>query len=291
MAAGRGPDVNEDAMAEAVLPDSPFVESASSPGGSALAFTGITVSYHHEPVLRDVSVEIEAGQLVAVIGPNGAGKSTLLKAILGLVPMDSGNIRLFGEPIDRARWRIAYVPQTETVDWDFPVTAREVVLMGRYPRLGIFGRPKRADREGVRESLEMVGMSRYADRHIRQLSGGQQQRIFIARALAQEADILLLDEPFAGVDARTEATIFALMDKLAGRGKTLIVVIHDLEAVKRFDSVLMLNRSLVAFGPVKTTTTNENLNRTYGGRLTLLDQAEHELQEGPADARQSSDRR
>lgn len=263
----------------------------AAPSKTALDIAGLTVSYRDQPVLRDVTVAIADRQLVAVIGPNGAGKSTLLKAILGLVPIDAGSVRVFGEPIDHARWRVAYVPQTETVDWDFPVTASEVVLMGRYPRMGMFRRPAREDREIVAQSLDMVGMTSFADRHIRQLSGGQQQRIFLARALAQQADILLLDEPFVGVDARTEATIFRLMDDLAQKGKTLIVVIHDLNELKRFDSVMMLNCSLVAYGPSETTVNNVNLRRTYGGRLTLLERAEQELQQGPPDVQSAHNSR
>ena len=255
-------------------------ESARADAPPALTISGLTVSYHQTPVLRDVTATIPARQLVAVIGPNGAGKSTLLKAILGLIPIDAGTIRVLGKPVDRARSHIAYVPQTETVDWDFPVTAGEVVMMGRYPRLGLLRRPGRNDRRIVAECLEMVGMTAYADRHIRQLSGGQQQRIFLARALAMEADILLLDEPFVGVDARTEETIFRLMDELTAAGKTLVVVIHDLAELKRFDSVLMLNRHLVAHGPVATTATPENLRRTYGGRLTLLETADRQLKQG-----------
>ncbi|MEP0843916.1 MAG: ABC transporter ATP-binding protein, partial [Phycisphaerae bacterium] len=166
----------------------------------ALAIAGLTVSYHDQPVLRDVTLTIEPRQLVAVIGPNGAGKSTLLKAILKLIPADSGQVLVFGKPIEQGRRRVAYVPQTETVDWDFPVTAGEVVMMGRYPHLGMLGRPGPEDRRIVGQCLEMVGMTPFASRHIRQLSGGQQQRIFLARALAQQADVLLLDEPFVGVD-------------------------------------------------------------------------------------------
>jgi len=261
------------------------IEQASAPAETpALAVTGLTVSYHDQPVLRDVTVSIAPRQLVAVIGPNGAGKSTLLKAVLKLISVDSGSVQVFGEPIERGRWRVAYVPQTETVDWDFPVTAGEVVMMGRFPRLGLLRRPGADDHRIVSECLDMVGMTAFTGRHIRQLSGGQQQRIFIARALAQEAEILLLDEPFVGVDARTEATIFKLMDDLTTRGKTLIVVIHDLNELKRFDSVVMLNRSLIAAGPVSTTATDANLRRTYGGRLTLLDRAEQEIARGPEHA-------
>lgn len=261
----------------ATTPGSKTSAGAQTP---ALSVRGLTVSYHDQPVLRDVTVDIAAHELVAVIGPNGAGKSTLLKAVLKLIPTDSGTARVFGEPIEQARWRIAYVPQTETVDWDFPITAGEVVMMGRFPRLGLLRRPGDRDSRLVSECLDMVGMTAFAKRHIRQLSGGQQQRIFIARALAQEADVLLLDEPFVGVDARTEATIFQLMDDLTARGKTLVVVIHDLNSLHRFDSVVMLNRSLVAAGPVPTTATDDNIRRLYGGRLTLLDRAERELARG-----------
>jgi manganese/zinc/iron transport system ATP- binding protein len=262
-------------------PEAGIAGSARS-SQSALEISGLTVSYHDEPVLRDVSVSIEARQLLAIIGPNGAGKSTLLKAVLGLVRPDSGSIRVFGNPIEQSRERLAYVPQTETVDWDFPVTAVEVVTMGRYPRLGLMQRPGRHDRDVVRRCLEMVGMTGFANRHIRQLSGGQQQRIFTARALAQEADILLLDEPFVGVDARTEETIFRLMDELSS-SKTIITVIHDIDALRRFDRVMMLNRSLVAYGPTAGTVTDVNLRRTYGGRLTPLERAERELKKGTTD--------
>lgn len=248
----------------------------------ALSVSGLTVSYHQQPVLRDVTVAIPAGDLVAIIGPNGAGKSTFLKAILGLVPIDSGTIQVFGQPIDRDRHRVAYVPQTESVDWDFPVTAGEIVMMGRYPKLGILRRPGPEDRGIVGECLETVRMTEYVNRHIRQLSGGQQQRIFLARALAQQADVLLLDEPFVGVDARTEATILELMNTLSDQGKTLIVVIHNLGMLRRFDKIMMLNRSLIAFGPTAEIATDENLRQTYGGRLTLLERAEQELREGPA---------
>ncbi|HPU31361.1 MAG TPA: metal ABC transporter ATP-binding protein [Phycisphaerae bacterium] len=258
-----------------------FGPDASEAQPPALAIAGLTVSYHDQPVLRDITLNIAPRQLVAVIGPNGAGKSTLLKAVLKLIPVDSGHVLIFGRPINEARLKVAYVPQTETVDWDFPITAGEVVMMGRFPRLGLLRRPSREDRRIVAECLEMVSMTPFAKRHIRQLSGGQQQRIFIARALAQQAEILLLDEPFVGVDARTEEAIFKLMDDLSARGKTLVVVIHDLSQLKRFDSVVMLNRHLVAAGPVSSTVNDENLRRTYGGRLTLLERAEQEISRGP----------
>jgi manganese/zinc/iron transport system ATP- binding protein len=251
---------------------------------AAVSVRGLTVSYGERPVLRSVSFDVNSGQIVGVVGPNGAGKSTLLRAILGLIPLDAGSITLSGKPISQCRNRVAYVPQTEAVDWDFPVTVQDVVLMGRYGRLGLFGRPKHADRSAAEEALELVGMTEYAHRHIRQLSGGQQQRVFLARALCQDADILLLDEPFAGVDAATEQTIFDLITKMAAQGKTLIVVNHDLSVLDRFDIVLLLNQQVVAFGPTNQAVNDRNLHRTYGGRLTLLDRADSALRDNRGDS-------
>jgi manganese/zinc/iron transport system ATP- binding protein len=251
---------------------------------AAVSVRGLTVSYGERPVLRSVSFDVNSGQIVGVVGPNGAGKSTLLRAILGLIPLDAGSITLSGKPISQCRNRVAYVPQTEAVDWDFPVTVQDVVLMGRYGRLGLFGRPKHADRSAAEEALELVGMTEYAHRHIRQLSGGQQQRVFLARALCQDADILLLDEPFAGVDAATEQTIFNLITKLAAQGKTLIVVNHDLSVLDRFDIILLLNQQVVAFGPTNQAVNDRNLHRTYGGRLTLLDRADSALRDNRGDS-------
>jgi manganese/zinc/iron transport system ATP- binding protein len=266
---------------DAVLGErSPAMSAQSMPEADsvALAIRNLTVSYARKPVLRSVSVRVPAGQLMAIIGPNGAGKSTLLKAALGLIPRDAGEVSVFGMPIRQARRRVAYVPQTESVDWDFPVTVEDVVEMGRYGRLGWFGRPRRADRRLAREALDMVGMTEFAKRHIRQLSGGQQQRVFLARALCQEADVLLLDEPFGGVDAATGEVIFELMDRMTKDGRTLIVVHHDLSVLSRFDAVLLLNQQVVAFGPTQQVLTDENLRRTYGGRLTLLEQADETLE-------------
>ena len=251
---------------------------ASAP---ALEVRGLTVSYHDKPVLRNVGFRIAPGKLVAVVGPNGAGKSTLLKAILGLVRTTSGSVRIDGNSLSANRLAVAYVPQTESVDWDFPVTAGEVVMMGRYGRLGYTGRPSSKDRKIATECLETVSMEEFGSRHIRQLSGGQQKRIFLARALAQEARILLLDEPMAGVDARTEAVIFELMKRFSEEGRTLIVVHHDLEALDHFDSVLLLNQSVIAHGAVADTATPENLRRTYGGQARFLDEAERQLREAP----------
>lgn len=248
--------------------------AGSLPSTSAVSIRGLTVSYGRKPVLRSVSLEVPRATLVGIVGPNGAGKSTLLKAMLGLIQADAGHVDICGLPATTARSRIAYVPQTEAVDWDFPVTVFDVVLMGRYGQLRWFARPGRADREAAHHALHQVGMDEFVDRHIRQLSGGQQQRVFLARALCQEADILLLDEPFAGVDAATEQAIFRLIDKLKSEGKTLLVVNHDLSILHQFDRVLLLNQRVIAFGPTREVVNEENLRRTYGGRLTLLDRAD-----------------
>lgn len=239
---------------------------------SLLDVHDLTVAYHRKPVLWDVDWTLDAPSLVGVVGPNGAGKSTLIKAILGLVPVTSGEVRLFGEPVDAVRRRVGYVPQRESVDWDFPVNVLDVVLMGTYGKLGWFRRPKKADREWARECLREVGLVDLADRQIGQLSGGQQQRTFLARALAQKADVYFMDEPMAGVDAATEGVIFRLLRRLRDEGKTVIAVHHDLRTVPEyFDRVVLLNMRLVAGGPTETTFTRENLRRTYGARLGLLD--------------------
>ena len=258
----------------------------SPPSGApaVIDVRNLTVSYGQQPVLRSISFGVPAGQLVGIVGPNGAGKSTLLRAILGLIHLDSGTVTLDGEPIEANRHRIAYVPQTEAVDWDFPVTVLDVVTMGRYARLGWFGRPKCKDRLAAVEALDMVAMGEYADRHIRQLSGGQQQRVFLARALCQRADVLLLDEPFSGVDAATEQAIYDLIQRLTSQGKTLLVVNHDLSVLDRFDSVMLLNQRIVAWGPTSEVVNEENLRRTYGGRLTLLDRADAVLRNHKTDS-------
>ena len=261
-----------------------FDTSYPSGAPAVIDVRSLTVSYGQQPVLRSISFGVPAGQLVGIVGPNGAGKSTLLRAILGLIHPDSGTITLHGEPIGANRHRIAYVPQTEAVDWDFPVTVLDVVTMGRYARLGWFGRPKCKDRLAAVEALDMVAMGEYADRHIRQLSGGQQQRVFLARALCQHADVLLLDEPFSGVDAATERAIFDLIQRLTSEGKTMLVVNHDLSVLDRFDSVMLLNQRIVAWGPTSEVVNEENLRRTYGGRLTLLDRADAVLRNNKANS-------
>ncbi|MES2273454.1 MAG: ABC transporter ATP-binding protein, partial [Chlamydiota bacterium] len=200
----------------------------------AIEADALNVNYGKTTTLWDVTFQIPQGLLVGVIGPNGAGKSTLLKSALGLIQPLSGKILLFGDTADVCRTRVAYVPQRESVDWDFPITALEVVLMGRYGRLGLFGRLRLADREAARHCLELVGMTAYADRQISQLSGGQQQRLFIARAIMQDADLLLLDEPFAGVDLATEKALMELLRQLKAQGKTILVVHHDLPTVEEY---------------------------------------------------------
>jgi manganese/zinc/iron transport system ATP- binding protein len=238
---------------------------------SPLEIHDLTVAYHKKPVLWGVDLEVPAGQLIGIIGPNGAGKSTLIKACMGLLPLQSGWVKVFGEPLKKAPTRVGYVPQRESVDWDFPVSVMDVVLMGRYGRLGLMRRPSAVDREMARTCLDRVNLLPYADRQISNLSGGQQQRVFLARALAQEADLYFMDEPFAGVDAATEAAIVTVLRDLRDQGKTLIVVHHDLPTARQyFDSLLLLNMNVVAFGPTAEVFTAVNLQKTYGGRLTIL---------------------
>jgi manganese/zinc/iron transport system ATP- binding protein len=240
----------------------------------ALEVHDMTVAYHRRPVLWDVDFQVPEGNLVGIVGPNGAGKTTLIKAILGLVPLASGKVEIYGQPYRDQRHLVGYVPQRESVDWDFPVTVRDVVLMGTYGRLGWFRRPGRAERELAEHCLDQVGMRSFARRQIRQLSGGQQQRVFLARALAEQAQVYFLDEPFSGVDAATESAIVDLLQAMRSDRKTVFVVHHDLQTVREyFDWVILLNMRLVAGGPVAQTFTPENLQKTYGGRLTLLDEA------------------
>jgi manganese/zinc/iron transport system ATP- binding protein len=256
-----------------VTPDS-SLSTAKTSTSIALEIHDMTVAYHRKPVLWDIDLAIPEGNLVGVVGPNGAGKTTLIKAVLGLVPLASGKVEIYGRPYDEQRKIIGYVPQRESVDWDFPVTVRDVVLMGTYGQLGWFRRPGRHERETADRCLEQVGMRDFANRQIRQLSGGQQQRVFLARALAQDARVYFMDEPFSGVDAATEAAILELLQQLRSARKTVFVVHHDLQTVRSyFDYVILLNMRLVAYGPTETTFTPANLHKTYGGRLTILDEA------------------
>ncbi len=260
-------------------PSSPPATDAQSPSGvpnapPPLEVRDMTVAYQRKPVLWDVDLAIPAGQLIAIVGPNGAGKSTLLKAALGLVPAATGEVRFFGAPLDLVRRRVAYVPQRESVDWDFPVTALDVVTMGLYREIGWFRFVRASHRARALEALRKVGMESFARRQISQLSGGQQQRVFLARALVQHADLYMMDEPFAGVDAATERAIVDLLRSLRADGRTVLAVHHDLQTVPTyFDHVVLINMRVIASGPVAATFTPELLRRTYGGRLTLLSEA------------------
>lgn len=231
----------------------------------------LTVSYHHKPVLWDVNFALPQGQIIGVIGPNGSGKTTLLKSIMGLLPVDTGEVRLFGLPLKKVRGRISYVPQRESVDWDFPANIEDVVLMGRYRKDNLFKPLNKRDKEIAKEAMEQVGLLDLAKRPIAQLSGGQQQRVFIARALAQQADLYLMDEPFVGVDAATEDAILKLLTKMRDEGKTVIIVNHDLQtAYSFFDSIVLLRTRLIAAGPKQEVFTTKNLQDAYGGRLSVL---------------------
>ena len=237
----------------------------------AVNVTDLTVAYQDKPVLWDIDLQVPHGVLLAIVGPNGAGKTTLVRTILDLIKPAAGQVKLLGAPYAQQRHLVGYVPQRNSVDWDFPTVALDVVLMGRYGHLGWIRRPSKADRELAMECLEKVGMAEYADRQISQLSGGQQQRVFLARALIQDAQLYFMDEPFAGVDAATEKAIIALLQDLRSRGKTVIVVHHDLQTLKEyFDWTMLMNVRRVAVGPVDEVLTPENLERTYGGRAAFL---------------------
>jgi manganese/zinc/iron transport system ATP- binding protein len=247
---------------------------SSSNRNTALQIHDLTVAYDRKPVLWDIDLEIPSSVVAGIVGPNGAGKSTLIKAVLDLVPHSSGTVRIFGEPYRRQRHRVGYVPQRESVDWDYPINALELVAMGLYRRIGWFKPVTARYRHKALEALEQVGMADLAHRQISRLSGGQQQRAFLARALVQGADMYFMDEPFAGVDAATEKTIIDILQELRKQGRTVFVVHHDLESVREyFDYLVMLNMRVVAAGPVPAVFTHENLRRTYGGRLTILDRA------------------
>ena len=248
---------------------------------TAIEVHDLTVAYQRKPVLWNIDVAIPASTLVAVVGPNGAGKSTLLKSILGLVPKMSGEITIFGKPLSAMRGKLGYVPQRESVDWDFPISALEVVLMGCYGKLGWLRRPSKKNRADALRCLELVDMQHFTSRQISQLSGGQQQRVFLARALAQDAALYLMDEPFAGVDAATEQAIFAVLQQLRAEQKTIIAVHHDLQSVPNyFDWTILLNVHLIAAGPTKEIFTPQNLQSTYGGRLTILDRVGEAIRNG-----------
>jgi manganese/zinc/iron transport system ATP- binding protein len=242
---------------------------------NAIQVTDLTVAYKEKPVLWDVDLEVPEGVLMAVIGPNGAGKTTLIKAILGLIEPAAGHVLIYSKPYKEQRRQVGYVPQRGSVDWDFPTTVIDVVMMGRYGALGWIKRPGQSERQAALEALKKVGMSALAERQISQLSGGQQQRVFLARALVQDANIYFMDEPFQGVDAVTERAIIALLQELRAAGKTVVVVHHDLQTVPEyFDWVTLINVRLIASGPVDEVFTDENLRLTYGGRVAFLRERE-----------------
>ncbi len=237
----------------------------------AVEVSDLTVAYHERPVLWDVELSVPPGVLMAIVGPNGAGKTTLIKAILGLLKPAAGRILIYGQPYARQRQLVGYVPQRGTVDWDFPTSVLDVVMMGRYGALGWLKRPGKRERELAMQCLDQMDMADFASRQISQLSGGQQQRVFLARALAQDAMIYFMDEPFQGVDATTERTIIGLLRDLRAAGKTVCVVHHDLQSVPEyFDWVTLLNVRRIASGPVNEVFTKDNLRKAYGGRVAFL---------------------
>lgn len=237
----------------------------------AIQITDLTVAYQEKPILWDVDLEVPPGILMAIVGPNGAGKTTLLKTVLGLVQPAAGKISIYGKPYRQQRRLVGYVPQRGSVDWDFPTSALDVVMMGQYGRLGWVRRPGDAERKAALAALEKVSMQDFAGRQISQLSGGQQQRIFLARALVQDAQVYLMDEPFQGIDAVTERAIVNLLQELRSAGKTVVVVHHDLQTVPEyFDWVTLLNVRRIASGPVALAFSEQNLRLTYGGRIALF---------------------
>ena len=240
----------------------------------ALEVTDLTVAYSEKPVLWDIDLHVPAGILMAIVGPNGAGKTTLIKSVLGLLKSAAGQVLIHGKSYADNRKLVGYVPQRGSVDWDFPTSVLDVVMMGRYGNLGWFRRPKQKDRDLALGALNKVGMGDFANRQISQLSGGQQQRVFLARALVQDAQLYFMDEPFQGVDATTERAIIAILKDLNAQGKTVIAVHHDLQTVPEyFDWVTLLNVRRIASGPVSEVFTDENLRLTYGGRVAFLSRA------------------
>jgi manganese/zinc/iron transport system ATP- binding protein len=237
----------------------------------ALETHNLSVSYRGKPVLQGVDLQIPGGTLTGLMGPNGAGKSTLLKTLIGEIQPDTGWAKLLDKPLAEVLGRVGYVPQRESIDWDFPVSVLDVALMGTAHGMGWFGRPGKSHRKRAMAALEQTGMAAFAERRIGELSGGQQQRTFLARALVQDADVYLMDEPFAGVDAATERAIISLLSSMRDGGKTVLVVHHDLRTAARyFDQLILLNLRVVAHGPASEVMCQETLEKAYGGKLTLL---------------------
>ena len=242
----------------------------------AIEVHDMTVSYKNKPVLWGIDIDFPEGKFIGILGPNGVGKSTLLKAIMSTVPKKSGYVKFFGKPLNKVRKRISYVPQRQTVNWMFPANVQDIVTMGRYADMGLFKRPQVKDKRIVRESLEQVNMLSFAKQQIGALSGGQQQRVFVARALAQRADIYLLDEPLAGVDVSTSTLIFSILKEIVAQGKTVVMIHHNLEAIeKHFDHIVLLNMYVRAAGPVKEVFIPALLRETYGSQLNILSHISH----------------
>ncbi|MBD3178043.1 MAG: ATP-binding cassette domain-containing protein [Armatimonadia bacterium] len=238
---------------------------------TAVEVADLTVAYRDKPVLWDIDLSVPMGVLMAIVGPNGAGKTTLIRSILGLVRPTAGQVRILGKPYAKQRRLVGYVPQRGSVDWDFPTTVLDVVIMGRYGELGWIRRPGAAERRAAEEAIEKVGLTDLADRQVGQLSGGQQQRVFLARALVQDSLVYFMDEPFQGVDATTERAIIDILRTLRDEGKAVIVVHHDLQTVEEyFDWVTLLNVQRIASGPVDEVFTDSNLRAAYGGRAALF---------------------
>lgn len=236
----------------------------------SLKIKNLSVSYGENNVLRDINFSIKTGNLVGIVGPNGAGKSTLIKAILKLIPADSGKVEFCQEPLNKVRKKIAYKPQSSQIDWDFPIKVKDTVILGTYPQLGLFKRPGKKEEIKAMECLEKVGMESYAERQINELSGGQQQRVFLARALAQDAECFFLDEPFVGIDAASEKIMVATLKDLRDKGKTIFVVHHDLMKVKDyFDQLILLNKDLIAAGSVKEVFRPKIMEKAYQASLSL----------------------
>lgn len=236
----------------------------------ALEIKNLHVSYYQNEVLQDINLSLDTGKLIGIVGPNGSGKSTLIKAILGLIPIDKGEIQIYGKDLDQMRKEIAYKPQRSNIDWDFPILVKDTVVLGTYPKLGIFRRPRKKEKNWAMECLTQVGMEDYADRQIGELSGGQQQRVFLARALAQKAECFFLDEPFVGIDVSSEKVIIDTLRELRNKGKTIFVVHHDLGKVKDyFDDIILLNKKLIGAGPVDQVFKREFMHSTFQAPLSM----------------------
>ncbi|MCF6139272.1 metal ABC transporter ATP-binding protein [Pseudalkalibacillus berkeleyi] len=238
---------------------------------NVLNVNNLNVSYLGNVALTNISFQVEQGSLVGIIGPNGAGKSTLIKALMDLIPSETGKVEILEKPVKKVRKKIAYVPQRNDIDWDFPILVLDAVLIGTYPHLGVFKRPKKEQREWAYECLKRVGMEEFSKRQIGELSGGQQQRVFLARALAQKADVFFLDEPFVGVDLSSENTIIHILKEMQKEGKTILVVHHDLsKANEYFDELILLNKELIAKGEVHQVLEAQTIQRAYGNPLAFM---------------------